>query len=243
MTRGTPFAPGQSGNPGGKPKTAEVSALARRYTVDAIRGLVAVARLEAPSQTSARVAACRALVEIGNPGLAKQAFDGEAVNVLHMHLLAVMAAPQPGAAPGPGTASGPGAMQVAELMQLRGPADDELDDLAALEIADGMLPEAQTAPPEEALPLWDASSYHGFAKTDPASRHAAPVRQAQSQGRDEAIGRAVKAPQTQNGPIGFGDPADAPGIRVTCPHCGDVTYHDRVFARISCGGCCRPFAP
>lgn len=178
MTRGTPFAPGQSGNPGGKPKTAEVSALARRYTVDAIRGLVAVARLEAPSQTSARVAACRALVEIGNPGLAKQAFDGEAVNVLHMHLLAVMAAPQPGAASGPGTAPGPGAMQVAELMQLRGPADDEMvDDLAALdEIADGMLPEARTAPPEEALPLWDASSYHGFAKTDLASQPAA-VRQ------------------------------------------------------------------
>lgn len=136
--RGTPFAPGQSGNPGGKPRTADISALARRYTVDALRGLVAVARLPAEKHDTAVTAASRTLLEWGWPGHQRGGFEGgEAANVLHLHLLAVAAMPAP-------------TPTAADLLGEETAADE-------FEIPDEMLPAAFTAPPEEALPLWDAA--------------------------------------------------------------------------------------
>lgn len=188
MTRGTPFQAGHSGNPGGRPKSAELSALARRYTVDAIRGLVAVARLEAARHDSAVTAACRALLDLGYPGHLKGGGgDGEAANVLHLHLLAVAGAPLQGL---------PQQLQstTAGLAQLppenpnpqepEGPTEEEyLDQL----VEDGMLPAAKERLPHEALPLWDRSA-HGLAKAQ----------------------RAIdgNAAQQGGGMVEFGNPAD-----------------------------------
>ena len=148
--RGTPFAVGVSGNPGGRPKSAEVSALARRYTVDALRGLVAVARLEASKHDSAVVAACKALIDLGYPGHQKAGFaDGESANVLHLHLMAVSAAP----------------VQLQQLPQIA------QDTSGTVELfGDDMLPQAAAAMPEEALPLWDA-----WDATHPVPATPAPV--------------------------------------------------------------------
>ena len=177
MTRGTPFQAGQSGNPGGKPKSAELSALARRYTVDALRGLVAVARLEASKHDSAVTAACKALLDLGYPGHQRAGFaDGEAANVLHLHLLAVAGAP---AQPTQLLATTSGQAQLTpEMAEPEGPTREEwLEQLAE----DGMLPPEAAAMPHEALPLWDAKrSEHGFAKTEPpiagnVAVHQAPI--------------------------------------------------------------------
>jgi hypothetical protein len=66
------FKPGQSGNPGGRPSTAEISALARRYTPDALRALVDVARAPRVSKNLTAIATTgRALIDIGYPGLSK----------------------------------------------------------------------------------------------------------------------------------------------------------------------------
>src|SRR5215207_1463599 len=59
------FKPGQSGNPGGRPKViAHVQELAREHTSEAIATLVAVMR-DPKSSAAARVAASNALLERG----------------------------------------------------------------------------------------------------------------------------------------------------------------------------------
>ena len=74
---GRPFQPGQTGNPGGRPRIANnVREIARQHTDDAIRALVEVVQDKAHPQ---RVAAANALldrgygkpiqqVEVGKPG-------------------------------------------------------------------------------------------------------------------------------------------------------------------------------
>lgn len=59
------FKPGQSGNPGGRPKVAgEVVALARQHTQEAIDTLVSLMRnRKAPAQT--RAYACTAIIDRG----------------------------------------------------------------------------------------------------------------------------------------------------------------------------------
>lgn len=61
--RGKPFKPGQSGNPGGRPKLlAEVQAYAREYSNEAIDGLVEIARSK-KSPHAARVAAYNSILD------------------------------------------------------------------------------------------------------------------------------------------------------------------------------------
>jgi hypothetical protein len=62
--RGRPFQPGQSGNPGGRPKVAaEIRDLARHHTATALRTLVEIA--EHGESENARVAAANALLDRG----------------------------------------------------------------------------------------------------------------------------------------------------------------------------------
>jgi hypothetical protein len=83
------FQRGISGNPGGKPASAEVSALARRYTADWLRGLVGVVRLPVCKENAPSiVSAARELREVGYPGLTKGTGDAGTPS-LHLHLLAV----------------------------------------------------------------------------------------------------------------------------------------------------------
>ena len=60
-----PFKPGQSGNPGGRPKeVGEVRELARGYTVQAISTLASI-MLNEDAKGSERVAAATALLDRG----------------------------------------------------------------------------------------------------------------------------------------------------------------------------------
>jgi len=61
--RGRPFQPGQSGNPGGRPKLlAEVKALAAEHTKDAIKALSEIAK-NPKALAVARVSAANALLD------------------------------------------------------------------------------------------------------------------------------------------------------------------------------------
>lgn len=62
---GRPFTPGQSGNPGGRPKgVEEVQRLAREHTKDAITTLIGIAKsLKSPA--AARVSAATVLLDRG----------------------------------------------------------------------------------------------------------------------------------------------------------------------------------
>lgn len=71
--RGRPFRPGQSGNPGGRPKAiAEVRELARSLTALAVQTLVSI--MEHGDKDAARVAAAQAILD-GGWGKAVQALD------------------------------------------------------------------------------------------------------------------------------------------------------------------------
>ena len=58
------FAPGQSGNPGGRPKSAHVSELARAHTDACIETLVKI-RDNARAPAAARIAAVKELLDRG----------------------------------------------------------------------------------------------------------------------------------------------------------------------------------
>jgi hypothetical protein len=124
-----------SGNPGGTPRNEAVTALARRYTVDAIRALVGVARLNPTLHPSATVQAASKLLDIGHGGNAGQ----ELVNALHLHLLAVQQI-----------------VPASENDSLVEPPDIEAEAELAQWDQPGMLPQAAEALPDEALPLWDS---------------------------------------------------------------------------------------
>lgn len=76
---GRPFQPGQSGNPGGQPKgVAELRALARAHSPEAIGALVSIVRaVKAPA--AARVAAAQAILDrgYGKPTVGEPGTDGE----------------------------------------------------------------------------------------------------------------------------------------------------------------------
>jgi hypothetical protein len=139
------FRPGVSGNPGGNVRSAEVTALARRYTVDAVRAFVETARITDPKYASARVAAAKELLAIAFP---KGAEGGGVVNHLHLHLLAVSQAN--------------GASQAVVSPHLTGEPDQEAERESAETAVDrwlgtpGLYPEPDDLEPGEALPLWDS---------------------------------------------------------------------------------------
>lgn len=159
----TSFRRGVSGNPGGRPATAEVSALARRYTADWLRGLVGVVRLPVCRENAASiVAAARELREVGYPGLTKAAPDIGPTS-LHLHLLAVT---QEGHATlqslpgGPGAASG--VLIDADADAPPGGALEGWDtaepwERERLPLGETYLPAPDELMPHEALPLWDAA--------------------------------------------------------------------------------------
>lgn len=73
---GKPFAKGQSGNPGGRPKeVAEVRELARQYTEEAVDTLATIMR-SAKEPAAARVRAAESILDRGY-GKASQPIDGD----------------------------------------------------------------------------------------------------------------------------------------------------------------------
>lgn len=147
----TSFRRGVSGNPGGRPATAEVSALARRYTADWLRGLVGVVRLPpCKEHASAIVSAAIALRDTGYPGLKSANAETGGPASLHLHLLAVTREAQatlqslPQGALGGGSLPVDGTLWEAELHE---PALEE-----------AYVPPLDERLPHEALPLWDAAA-------------------------------------------------------------------------------------
>jgi len=136
----TTFRPGQSGNPAGRPSTADVAALARRYTAEAVLGLVKCVRLNPAEHGAVVVRAAEALLARGY-GAPKQDFgaiDGAEAGP-GAHWVAVQQAQD----------ADTGEMVPAFLPAAAGDAD--MGDL-------GMLPIPNAPPPTEAgLALWDAS--------------------------------------------------------------------------------------
>lgn len=144
---GRPFPPGVSGNPAGRPPSAEISALARRYTADWLRGLVEVVRLPVVTKNaSAIVAAARELREVGYPGLSKGPPEAP-VGSLHLHLLAVTQEAQNALRGLPGGGVSAPTLD-AEAWGESGTGESV--DLRTLPRPDSRLP-------HEALPLWDAA--------------------------------------------------------------------------------------
>ena len=75
--KGRPFKPGQSGNPGGRPKRdPEVRALCERFTPDAIETLAEIMQ-DKDSQPSARVSAAMAILKKTLPDLASVEHTGD----------------------------------------------------------------------------------------------------------------------------------------------------------------------
>lgn len=145
-----------SGNPGGRPATAEISALARRYTADWLRGLVGVVRLpvcreNAPSIVSAALA----LRDTGYPGLKSANAETGGPASLHLHLLAVTREAQATLQSLPHGAVVDGAMWEAELHE---PVIEET-----------YVPPPDERLPHEALPLWDAAAAGDPPSADPPS--------------------------------------------------------------------------
>jgi len=142
------FKPGQSGNPGGRPSTAEISALCRRYTADWVAVAVDYCRQPRTAKNGpTAIAAARLLAEFGYPGHAKATAE-TVQTVRHMHLLAVMQGPQKLLEGAPGVANG--------VWGESGTEDSaDSDDSPLIDLT--MFPPAGGALPHEALPLWDAA--------------------------------------------------------------------------------------
>jgi hypothetical protein len=140
-THGGRFPPGISGNPGGTPRSAEVAALARRYTMDAVRAYVWASRLRDPKYAGAAVAASKELIALG---YGKGDEGNAVVHHLHKHLLAVSAAQ-----------GGPQAVVVSAHMT--GEPDQAAIEAAVDEWLDtpGLYHEPDDVPPGAALPLWE----------------------------------------------------------------------------------------
>lgn len=138
----TSFQPGNQaglGNPGRRSKA--VGDLARRYTVDAVRALVEVARLPATTHAGPKVTAAVKLLEIGHPGLGKGG-PGAATDAAKLHLLALQALAPPGS--------------VAPIAALELDNGPDLDAEALIGGGDfTLLPAPDDDLPDEALPLWD----------------------------------------------------------------------------------------
>ena len=149
------FVPGLSGNPGGRPAGAEISALARRYTADWVTGLVNVVRLPVNSKNAPSiVSAARELREVGYPGLTKGAPEGSPS--IHLHLLAV----SPGGAPSP--------QEPATAAVVDGWGEWTGEDEPPLD--ERLMPRGNPALPHEALPLWDvAPGAEGEGSSEPRS--------------------------------------------------------------------------
>lgn len=129
------FQPGKSGNAGGRPRTSDISAIARRFTPDALSGLVRTVRLDPRQHGSNVVQAARELLRWGfgePPKTVNLTVNGDG---LAAHLLAVQAAFETPALEPP---------------EIDGEAEPGFDD------AD--LPEHNALPVEEALlPLFEAT--------------------------------------------------------------------------------------
>jgi hypothetical protein len=139
----TSFRRGISGNPGGRPATAEVSALARRYTADWVRGLVGVVRLPVCKENASHiVSAAIALRDTGYPGLKSASAESGGATSLHLHLLAVTKDAQATLQSLPQGSVVEGVAWEAELHEP--PLEDEY------------VPPPDERLPHEALPLWDA---------------------------------------------------------------------------------------
>ena len=140
------FQRGISGNPGGKPASAEVSALARRYTADWLRGLVGVVRLPVCKENAPSiVSAARELREVGYPGLTKSAGEAGSPS-LHLHLLAV-------------TRDAQATLQALPGGVFDGVADwSEPTDAGEMPLDATYVPAPDERLPHEALPLWDAAA-------------------------------------------------------------------------------------
>jgi hypothetical protein len=138
------FQRGISGNPGGRPASAEVSALARRYTADWLRGLVGVVRLPVCKENAPSiVSAARELREVGYPGLTKGAGEAGPPS-LHLHLLAV-------------TREAQAALQaLPQGAVLEGVGEWSEPEEAPLDVS--FVPPTDERLPHEALPLWDAAA-------------------------------------------------------------------------------------
>ena len=77
--KGRPFKPGQSGNPGGRPKRdPEVRALCEKFTPDAIETLAEIMP-DKDSQPSARVSAAMAILKKTLPDLSAVEHTGDTI--------------------------------------------------------------------------------------------------------------------------------------------------------------------
>jgi hypothetical protein len=139
------FQPGVSGNPGGAANTAVVRAIARRYAPDALRTLVEIARIPSWAQASARALASRTLLEIGFTGIFKGDADEGERSAMHMHMLAVMNAPDPlGNLQPTGQPAPPQAPEGPEIAT----------EMVTIDL--DLLPEPNDDLPGAPMPLWDA---------------------------------------------------------------------------------------